>query len=84
VGRIDTWPSHASDRALQGPAMHLTRNKRLLVVDENRNKSATYQLVPKPKFLEQLEDFLQKELRCLGAIGSESGDLRLQVLVVFT
>jgi hypothetical protein len=41
--------------------------------------SPNMQLVPKPKFLEQLETFLQNELRCLRATTVEPSELRLQV-----
>jgi len=37
------------------------------------------QLNPKPKFLEQLEVFLQKELHCLGVTAAEPSEERLQV-----
>jgi len=35
--------------------------------------------VPKPKFLEHLEEFLQKELRLLGCPSSGPCELRVQV-----
>ena len=36
-------------------------------------------IVPKPKFLDQLETFLKNELRTLGVTKAEANDLRLQV-----
>ena len=37
-------------------------------------------MVPKPKFLEQLEGFLKKELKSLGVDTVAPNELRLQVL----
>ena len=37
------------------------------------------QLVPKPRFLDQLESFLKKELKSLGVNEVEPSELRLQV-----
>lgn len=60
--------------------MHFSHNKQLAVVDDNSASSAAnVQLTPKPKFLEQLELFLQKELHCLGVTAVEPSDVRLQV-----
>lgn len=78
VGRLETWPAHSSDRGLQGPSLHITRNKRLVVIDDHSSVAASSQLVPKPKFLQHLEDFLERELRCLKVAGNEPSDLRLQ------
>lgn len=37
------------------------------------------QMTPKPKFLDNLENFLKKELRSLGVTKVEANELRLQV-----
>lgn len=80
AGTVETWPAHASTRGSNGPSLHLSPNKHLVVVDDNvGNTSANVQLTPKPKFLEQLEVFLQKELHCLGISTDEPSDVRLQV-----
>jgi len=74
---VETWPAHASVRGSNGPSLHLSPNKQLVVVSDAVAASSTN--TPKPKFLEQLEVFLQKELHCLGATTVEPSDLRLQV-----
>jgi len=80
---VETWPAHASTRGSNGPSLHLSHNnhnRQLVVVDDTAAiSSANAQLTPKPKFLEQLEVFLQKELHCLGVTTVEPSDVRLQV-----
>jgi len=66
-------------RGTNGPLLRLSHNKHLVVDDTAANSSANAQLTPKPKFLEQLEVFLQKELHCLGVTAVEPSDVRLQV-----
>ena len=48
-----------------------------MVVDDEAQGKA--QMVPKPRFLDQLETFLKKELRSLGVNEVEPSELRLQV-----
>lgn len=48
------------------------------MVDEE--KLGKPQMMPKPKFLENLEAFLKKELRSLGVTKVEPNELRLQVV----
>ena len=80
AGTVETWPAHASARGSNGPSLHLSSNKHPVVTDNSvANGSANMQLTPKPKFLEQLEVFLQKELHCLGVTTVEPSDVRLQV-----
>ena len=74
---METWPAHASTRGSNGPSLHLSHNRQSVVGDDSG--SAAVQLTPKPKFLEQLEVFLQKELHCLGVTTVEPSDVRLQV-----
>ncbi|XP_064611191.1 translin-associated factor X-interacting protein 1-like isoform X2 [Liolophura sinensis] len=76
AGELDTWPAHASGNATSSKAVVLTKNKNLVVIsDEELGKP---QMVPKPRFLEQLETFLKKELRALGVTNVEANELRLQ------
>ena len=57
--------------------MVMTKDKGLaLVSDEQMGKPP---MIPKPRFLDQLENYLKKELRALGAIVVEPNELRLQV-----
>ena len=77
AGTVETWPAHATVRASTGPSLHLSPNRHLVVV--SNRASTNVQLTPKPKFLEQLEVFLQKELHCLGVSTAEPSDVRLQV-----
>ncbi|KAK7483032.1 hypothetical protein BaRGS_00025695 [Batillaria attramentaria] len=76
AGDVDTWPAHASGLALSSTAARLSRNKSLVVVSEEESNKAP--IVPKPRFLEQLETFLKKELRALGVSEVTPSDLRLQ------
>ena len=56
----------------------LTKDKHLRVVDEEAQGKP--QMVPKPRFLEQLEAFLKKELVAMGVQDVGPSELRLQVL----
>ena len=76
---METWPAHASGNAASSTSVALTRNKQLVVVnDEEMGKP---RVIPKPKFLDQLEGFLKKELRALGVMDVQPDDLRLQVKI---
>ena len=55
----------------------LTKDKHLRVVDEEAQGKP--QMVPKPRFLEQLEAFLKKELVAMGVQDVGPSELRLQV-----
>jgi len=73
---VDTWPAHASGLALSSSAAMLSKNKSLVIMsDEDQGKVS---MIPKPRFLEQLENFLKKELRALGVSEVTPSDLRLQ------
>lgn len=76
AGEVDTWPAHASGLALSSTAAMLSKNKTLVIMsDEDGGKAP---IIPKPRFLEQLENFLKKELRALGVTEVTPSDLRLQ------
>jgi len=76
AGEMDTWPAHASGNALSQTTAMLSKNKSLVLVNEE--DMGKPQMVPKPRFLDQLENFLKKELRALGVIDVHPSDLRLQ------
>ena len=77
AGGLETWPAHATGQAGNNTSIILTRNKQLVVVnDEMMGKP---QMVPKPRFLDQLDGFLKKELKSLGVNDVEPSELRLQV-----
>jgi len=85
AGTVETWPAHASLRGSTGPTLHLSPNRHLVLInDTGARGSVNVQLTPKPKFLEQLEVFLQKELHCLGVSTAEPSDVRLQVSKLYT
>ncbi|GFN79179.1 translin-associated factor x-interacting protein 1 [Plakobranchus ocellatus] len=76
AGELDTWPAHASGQALSSTAAMLSKNKSLVLVNEEDQGKP--QMVPRPRFLEQLEGFLKKELRALGVVDVQPSELRLQ------
>ena len=58
----------------------LNKNNRLVLKDSNAEGKPD--LVPKPKFLENLEDFLVRELKALGCYkSSKISESRLQVKI---
>ncbi|BFZ19882.1 hypothetical protein BsWGS_22921 [Bradybaena similaris] len=73
TGELDMWPAHASSQALSCSSTMLFKPRSVL--EENTRKSHG---APKPRFLEQLENFLQKELRALGVADVQPNELRLQ------
>ncbi|KAK3586266.1 hypothetical protein CHS0354_006958 [Potamilus streckersoni] len=76
AGEIDTWPAHASGHSVPASSLILTKNKSLVLVnDEAMGKP---RIIPKPRFLDQLEIYLKKEIRALGVIEVEPNELRLQ------
>lgn len=81
-GDLDTWPAHASAaHGSTGTAVHVTKDKHLVVIN-TKPGTAKSQLAPKPKYLEQLERYLEKELASLGATEVKASEPRLQVLCV--
>jgi len=79
AGEVDIWPAHASGQTVPRTTLMLTKNKNLIVYDEEA--SGKPQMIPKPRFLDQLEGYLKKELRALGVTEVLPNDLRLQVCV---
>lgn len=76
AGELETWPAHASGQALSSTAAMLSKNKNLVLVNEEDQGKP--QIVPRPRFLDQLEGFLKKELRALGVVDVQPSELRLQ------
>ncbi|PIK45531.1 putative translin-associated factor X-interacting protein 1-like [Apostichopus japonicus] len=80
-GALDSWPAHCTSQATtklgvssNRPSKH-SKQSQLKARD---NEGEPYQsMVPKPKFLEQLENFLRKELRNAETDGTPS-ETRLQ------
>ena len=76
-GEVDPWPAHASGHSVPSTSLVMTKDKHLVLVsDEQIGKP---NMIPKPRFLEQLEGYLVKELRALGVTHVEPNELRLQV-----
>ncbi|KAL8570488.1 hypothetical protein ACOMHN_034523 [Nucella lapillus] len=76
AGEMDTWPAHASGLALSTSAAMLSKNKSLVILNEVDGGKPP--MIPKPRFLEQLENFLNKELHALGVTDVSPSELRLQ------
>ncbi|KAH9502681.1 Translin-associated factor X-interacting protein 1 [Bulinus truncatus] len=74
AGELETWPAHASSHTLATTVAVLSKNKSLALVKEDDKA----QVIPKPRFLEQLETFLKKELQALGVTDVQPSELRLQ------
>lgn len=75
-GEIDSWPAHASGHSIPTTSLVLTKDKHLVLVsDEHMGKP---NIIPKPRFLDQLENYLQKELHALDVTKVEPNELRLQ------
>lgn len=72
AGTLDIWPAHAL-----GPSKPDLNPGVVKQTNEFMPKG-----VHKPKFLEQLEAFLQKELRCLDCTEMVPSEKRLQVWCV--
>lgn len=75
---LDTWPAHSTSQRAS-TSVFLTKNKQLVVLDEAARGRASS--VPKPKFLDQLETFLKKELKAMAADTVEPSEVRLQVFI---
>jgi hypothetical protein len=75
---LDTWPAHSAN---QRPAnMQLALNKHNNLVISNSQAEGKPELTPKPKFLENLEKFLNRELKALGVNNTQTtSESKLQV-----
>lgn len=81
-GSLDSWPAHCTSQAtakLGVPTHHPLSKSNQTQLKTMDSEGEPYQSkVPKPKFLEQLEMFLRKELRNAGSDDGPS-ETRLQV-----
>ncbi|KAL4234843.1 Translin-associated factor X-interacting protein 1 [Mactra antiquata] len=76
TGELDAWPAHASGHSVPSSSLVMTKDKSLVLVnDEQMGKP---NMIPKPRFLDQLENYLKKELRALDVVEVEPSELRLQ------
>lgn len=78
LGVIDSWPAHSANQRPSNVHISLNRNHQLMVTNELAEGKA--EITPKPKFLENLEKFLQRELKLLDGYsdGSQTNEARLQ------
>jgi len=72
--QIDSWPAYASSNAVPGPVAALDKKSNLVI--PSSKEIAPF---PKPKFLDQLEKYLARELRALGCESRGPSEARLQV-----
>ena len=80
-GTIDTWPAHSANQRPSNMQLSLNKHKHLIL--SNSQAEGKPELTPKPKFLENLEKFLKRELKALGVYNSEAtSESRLQVLSI--
>ncbi|XP_033125357.1 translin-associated factor X-interacting protein 1-like isoform X2 [Anneissia japonica] len=75
AGTMDTWPAYATAQATTTVNSYNQRQHGTNAVD---NSDQHQSIIPKPKFLEQLESFLKKELRNLDCSQTGPSELRLQ------
>ena len=79
IGLIDTWPAHSTNQRPANIQIGLSKQNGLVL--SNSQAEGKPDLTPKPKFLESLEKFLQKELKSLGCNDVPgSSEPRLQVV----
>lgn len=76
AGALETWPAHATGNTNTSSAIALTKDKKLRMGEEEASGPGA--MVPKPKFLDSLENFLKKELKALGVSQVMPSELRLQ------
>lgn len=76
-GNVDTWPAHATGRYISDNMVTMTKDKRLVVVNEEIRGRPS--MVPKPRFLEQLEGYLQRELVAHNVQQVAASPVRLQI-----
>ncbi|XP_038076269.1 translin-associated factor X-interacting protein 1-like [Patiria miniata] len=80
AGTLDTWPAHATAQATAKPGIpsHRPRSSPDGRMSSELSEDPQRSVIPKPRFLEQLEMFLKKELRNLDGNKEGPGELRLQ------
>ncbi|XP_067409207.1 translin-associated factor X-interacting protein 1 [Emydura macquarii macquarii] len=70
-GRLSTWPAYASGQAI------LQNRKPCCSPEERSNKQASL-TIAKPRYLEELESYLRKELQSLDLTKENAQELKLQ------
>jgi hypothetical protein len=80
AGELDTWPAYASRRVEGSQSVALSRDKKLVLL--NNSSKGVEACAPKPKFLDDLQRYLQEELRALGVLNDGPSELRLQASVM--
>ena len=73
AGGLETWPAHCGGQHAVSSTVTVNKDRRLVAVEPGRTR-----IIPKPRFLDNLEKFLQKELQSLGVSEVEPSELRLQ------
>ncbi len=61
---IDTWPAHSINQRPINTQLSLNKFNNLVL--SNSSADGKSEITPKPKFLENLEKFLHRELKALG------------------
>jgi len=74
---LDKWPANIGVHGIPALTLGMTSDHQLTVVDEET--TGKVHPFPKPRFLDNLESFLKKELRVLGVSEMHPSELRLQV-----
>ena len=82
-GKLDYWPVHSLKQAPSNLSLGQAKEESSLALSSKPGEGTTsikdyVPIVPKPKFLEQLESYLSKELRLLGCPAYGPHELRLQ------
>lgn len=77
-GVIDTWPAHSTSQTRPGNTMSINKFNNLVVSNPGGGEGSG-DSTGKPKFLENLEKFVQRELKALGCShGNGTSEVRLQ------
>ncbi len=75
-GKLESWPVHSLNPAKSNYS--LKQSTQIQEQSSPIHKKELISVMPKPKFLEQLESYLLKELRFLGCPSCGPHELRLQ------
>uniref|UniRef100_A0A8C3SQS2 Translin-associated factor X-interacting protein 1 N-terminal domain-containing protein n=1 Tax=Chelydra serpentina TaxID=8475 RepID=A0A8C3SQS2_CHESE len=70
-GRLSTWPAYASGQAI-------LQNRKPCCSAEGRSKKLASLTIAKPRYLEELESYLRKELQSLDLTKENAQELKLQ------
>nr|XP_025043006.1 translin-associated factor X-interacting protein 1 [Pelodiscus sinensis] len=70
-GRLSTWPAYASGQAI-------LQNRKPCCSPEGRSNKQASLTIAKPRYLEELESYLRKELQSLDLTNENAQELKLQ------